>query len=564
MSRSPTALVLAGTLAAASGVIAPRASAQPSAPRASTRPSASAAAPAPTLVVFITVDQLREDYFDRFAAQLSGGLKRLATGGAFFVNAYHDHGVTETAPGHSVTMSGRFPAHTGILRNNAGVQDPQTPLVGSAPAVRLAGPAPAPPPPAGPGASPFRFRGSTLIDWLRVKDPRSRALSVSRKDRGAILPLGRAKQEVYWYAADEGSFTTSTYYHDTLPDWVRRFNDRRLPQRLAGAQWTLLLPDSAYHEADSVALESGGKDFTFPHRLPADTTEAAHLLGDFPQMDEVTVALALDGVQSLGLGAGPQTDVLAVSLSSTDAVGHRFGMNSRELHDQVLRVDRAIGVLLDSLNRLRDSSRIVVALTADHGVAPYPELHFAGQRGATLRADLAPLVARYAERLAARGLDSSAFDFETGMLFVDRAAFARAGVSADSVLRAFASDARRVPGVLRADMVRDLARADTVHDAIARRWLHALPTDLPVALVVTLRPYVYWSGVTYATHGSPHDYDAHVPVIFYGSPFRPGRYRRTAGVVDMAPTLAAAAGVTPTERLDGRVLRDALREVPRE
>jgi len=546
MSRSLTALVLAGTLAAASGIIMLRPGAHPSAP---------AAPPAPTLVVFITVDQLREDYFDRFAAQLSGGLKRLATGGAFFVNAYHDHATTETAPGHSVTMSGRFPAHTGIVRNNAGVQDPQAPLVSPGLTKRLAGPAPAT------GASPFRFRGSTLIDWLRVKDPRSRALSVSRKDRGAILPLGRAKQEVYWYAPD-GRFTTSTYYHDTLPDWVRRFNERRLPQRLAGGEWTPLLPDSAYPEADSVAVESEGKNFTFPHRLPADTAEATRLLGDFPQMDEVTVALALEGVQSLGLGAGPQTDVLAVSLSSTDAVGHRYGMNSKELHDQVLRVDRAIGVLLDSLYRLRDSSRVVVALTADHGVAPYPELHFARERGATLRADLTPLVTRYAERLAARGLDSSAFDFETGMLFVDRAAFARAGVSVDSVLRAFASEARRVPGVLRADMVRALASADTVRDAIARRWVHALPADLPVALVVTLRPYVYWSGVTYATHGTPHDYDAHVPVIFYGAPFRPGRYRRTARVADMAPTLAAAAGVTPTERLDGRVLREAFREVP--
>jgi len=563
MSRSPTALVLAGALAAASGIIILRAGAQSSTPGGGTRAVAPAAALAPTLVVFITVDQLREDYLDRFADQLSGGLKRLATGGAFFVNAYHDHATTETAPGHSVTMSGRFPAHTGIVRNNAGVQDPLAPLVGPAPTVRLAGPAPASPPPPTPGASPFRFRGSTLIDWLRVKDPRSRALSVSRKDRGAILPLGRAKQEVYWYDTNSGHFTTSTYYHDTLPDWVRRFNERRLPQRLAGAEWTPLLPDSAYPEADSVAVESEGKNFTFPHRLPADTAEATRLLVDFPQMDEITVALALEGVQSLGLGDGPQTDVLAVSLSTTDAVGHRYGMNSKELHDQVLRVDRAIGVLLDSLYRLRDSSRVVVALTADHGVAPYPELHFAGQRGATLRADLAPLVTRYAERLAARGVDSSAFDFETGMLFVDRAAFARAGVSADSVLRAFASQARQVPGVLRADMVRALTSADTVRDAIARRWYHALPADLPVALVVTLRPYVYWSGATNATHGTPHDYDAHVPVIFYGAPFRPGRYRRAARVVDMAPTLAAAAGVTPTEQLDGRVLWEAFREVPR-
>src|SRR5262245_38788238 len=138
---------------------------------------------APNLIVFVTVDQMRADYFERFLPQLTGGLGRLYRGGAVFTNAHQDHAITETAPGHSVTMSGRFPAHTGIVANVLGVNDPQSPVVGGG----------------GTGASPFRFRGSTLIDWLRVKDPQSRALSVSRKDRGAILPLGRAHQSVFWF-----------------------------------------------------------------------------------------------------------------------------------------------------------------------------------------------------------------------------------------------------------------------------------------------------------------------------------------------------------------------------
>src|SRR5690348_10670203 len=138
---------------------------------------------APKLIVFIAVDQMRADYFERFLPQLSGGLGRLYRGGAVFTNAYQDHAITETAPGHSVTMSGRFPEHTGIVTNTLGVPDPQAPLIGGG----------------GPGASPFRFRGTALIDWLRMNDPRSRGLSVSRKDRGAILPLGRAHQHVFWY-----------------------------------------------------------------------------------------------------------------------------------------------------------------------------------------------------------------------------------------------------------------------------------------------------------------------------------------------------------------------------
>jgi hypothetical protein len=162
----------------------------------------------PRLVVFLTVDQLRPDYFTRFDSQLQGGLARLVRGGAVFLNGYQDHANTETAPGHAATMSGRFPRSTGVVANLAGVGDDQAPLLGDR----------------GPGASPYRFRGSTLIDWLRVKHPASRALSVSRKDRGAILPLGRAKQDVYWYSG--ARFTTSRYYRDTLPTWVNEFNGR--------------------------------------------------------------------------------------------------------------------------------------------------------------------------------------------------------------------------------------------------------------------------------------------------------------------------------------------------
>ena len=145
----------------------------------------------PTLVVFFTIDQMRPDYLPRFDKQLTGGLARLYRNGAVFDNAYQDHAITETAPGHSATLSGRFPRSTGITTNSLGVEDNRAPLLGGG----------------GPGASPFRFRGTTLIDWMRVADWRSHALSISRKDRGAILPLGRAHEQVFWYAPDR--FTTS-------------------------------------------------------------------------------------------------------------------------------------------------------------------------------------------------------------------------------------------------------------------------------------------------------------------------------------------------------------------
>ncbi|HEY8853336.1 MAG TPA: alkaline phosphatase family protein, partial [Gemmatimonadaceae bacterium] len=149
----------------------------------------------PKLVVFITVDAMRADYLSRFAPQLTGGLGRLYNGGAVFTNGFQDHAITETAPGHSAIMSGRYPVHTGISANTAGVNDTTVTLV-DAPGL---------------GASPFRFRGTTLTDWLIAKDPRTRILSVSRKDRAAILPIGRSRQPVFWYASN-GIFTTSTYY----------------------------------------------------------------------------------------------------------------------------------------------------------------------------------------------------------------------------------------------------------------------------------------------------------------------------------------------------------------
>ena len=200
-----------------------------------------AVSPRPTLVVMLTVDQLRPDYLTLFDRQFTGGFARLLRGGAVFLNGFQDHANTETAPGHASTMSGRFPRSTGIASNSAGVHDPQFPLIGAR----------------GDPASPFRFRGTTLTDWLRFNSPTSRALSVSRKDRGAILPLGRALQPAFWYASN-GTFTTSRYYADSLPPWVKECNERHLPQQWAGKSWDLLLDPSQYTEPDSVATESGG------------------------------------------------------------------------------------------------------------------------------------------------------------------------------------------------------------------------------------------------------------------------------------------------------------------
>jgi arylsulfatase A-like enzyme len=499
------------------------------------------ASPRPSLVVLVTIDQFRADYLDRFGPQMTGGIARLMRGGARFTNAHHDHGITETAPGHATLLSGRFPRSTGIMLNSLGVADTAAPLLAGA---------------YGTGASPKRFKGTTLTDWLQAAEPSSHTLSVSMKDRAAILPVGRSRADVYWYSPD-GRFSTSRYYRDSLPQWVTAFNYRDLAQGYAGKRWTLLLPDSAYPEPDSVPIESGGHDFTFPHPLPTDAFDAASVVRTTPFIDDLVVAFALNGVEALGLGKGPQTDLLAISLSATDVIGHRFGPDSREMHDQVLRVDRTIGVLLDSLYRLRDSSRITVVLAADHGIGSIPELAPASVQPRPQHVDLQPLLGPVRRGMAAAHMDTLMIDFDQNLLFIDRDAFKAAHVDADSVLEGLAKAIRATPGVARVDRWSAIL-ADSARDPIARRWTHQFPATAPIELVVTLTPYSIFGSIV-VTHGSPYDYDSHVPLIFYGDGVKPGRYDGFVRTVDLAPTLAAIAGVKPAERLDGVVLKEAVR-----
>lgn len=499
--------------------------------------------PIPTLVVVITVDQCRADYLERWRPQLTGGLAWLLDHGAVFTRAYQDHAMTETAPGHATILSGRNPHSTGIVRNSEGVEDSSAALIGVA----------------GPGASPARFRGTALYDWMRARWPRARALSVSRKDRGAILPIGGAKQQVYWY--EGGRFTTSRYYADSLPGWLQAF-DAGVPAAYApGRAWTLLLPAADYAEPDSEPYEHGGRDYTFPHRLPDDSARAAGAITATPFMDSLTLALALDGLDHLRLGRGPQPDLLSISLSATDYIGHAYGPDSREMHDQILRLDRSLGWFLDSLARRHDPRRTVIALTGDHGVTPYPAWSRAHGDTAARAVSFDSLLRATRAALAERAGPGRWIPFfEAGLLVMDRSGLEARGVNVDSVVAALADVLRAAPGVLRVDTPRSLAAADTARDAVARRWRNAIPPGLDAELLVTLKPGDVWGRepLADAEHGQPSDADAHVPLIVAGPGVRPGRYPGRVQVADLAPTLARLLGVRPLQRLDGRPLAEAL------
>jgi len=345
---------------------------------------------------------------------------------------------------------------------------------------------------------------------------------------------------------------------------VKFFNAARVPAHYAGKSWLPLLPPSAYPERDDAPAELvSGAPITFPHTISADTATAEAQFAEFPWMDSLTVQLALAGVGEMMLGRSGSTDVLSVSLSTTDAIGHRYGPDSKELHDQVLRVDRYLGTLFKSLFTLVDSTRVVIALTSDHGMAQWPATSpDAHKPGFAPWVDLRPLLSATRAPLIARGIDSTAVRLDEWALILNRDVLARANVNADSLVRAFAAAARLVKGVARADRPHDLTAADTINDPIARRWVHAIPPDVPIDLVITLTQYSQWAPGSYDKHGSPYDYDAHVPLVIYGPMVRPGRRAEMVKVVDLAPTLAFIAGVPPTEKLDGSVLYQALRLPP--
>jgi predicted AlkP superfamily pyrophosphatase or phosphodiesterase len=500
----------------------------------------------PKLVLLIVVDQLRGDMLERYRADLSKGYARLMDGGAWFTNGFQDHAVTETAPGHASTMSGRFPGHTGIVNNTEGVYDPDMPLLLGRES----------------GASPDRFIGTTVTDWLTAKDRRTRAFSVSRKDRGAILPIGKSKQQVYWYSTSTGAFTTSRYYRDSLPSWVVAFNHRRIPQSYAGKAWELSRPASSYSEPDSVPNEGNGRDYVFPHRFPLDSNRAPSYFISTPSMDSLTALFALEGLNQLGIGRGPETDVMSVSFSTTDAVGHAYGPDSREAHENEIRLDQTIGWFLDSLFKLRDPGTVMIALTGDHGSSPIPELARArgqatGNQG--LRVNMRPVIDSVIRYIANKKGDTTSLEYDGETFAIDHLVMKAKGLNPDSILALFRRLALQIPGVARVDRIADLRKADLTRDPIARRWVHQIPEDSPVDLVTTLTRYSYWSANAVSTHGSPYDQDASVPIIFYGPWVKPGHYDTFARTVDIGVTLAAIAGVKPTEKVDGVVLRGAIR-----
>ena len=518
-------------LAVAGGLVAPHA------------PSHPVADSALRLVVLLVVDQLRPDHLLRYRREWKGGFARILGQGVVFTRGQQDHAITQTAPGHSTILSGRYPAHTGIVTNDVGAIDPLTTLIGD---------------PAGAGASPRRFRGTALADWLIATESGTRVLSVAMKNRSAILPVGRSRESVYWWST-LGFFTTSRYYRDTLPDWLTRWNGRAPLTSMLGRRWELVHPASDYPERDSLPAERGvdGR-VTFPHALSEDAASAGGQLPHFPWMDSLTLDLALTGMVAEGLGSSVagRVDLLSISLSSVDEIGHDFGPDSREMHDMLLRLDGYLGWFLDSLAAVVPPEHTLFVLTSDHGTQAMPEQVPPGGRLTPGRAWPTPLVKSVAGELSARWRTDFGIRFDYGLVTADVGALRARGLDVDSLAQALAARFAAEPFTERAFTPRSLAAA-APDDPIAERWRHTLPADFGWLVAVVPREGTTWdSWVTGANHGTPWTLDVEVPIVFWGGGLQPRSVARPVRTVDIAPTLARLLGVTPTEPLDGADLAE--------
>jgi hypothetical protein len=424
---------------------------------------------------------------------------------------------------------------------------------------------------------------STVGDELRlVTNDRSKVIGISIKDRSAILPAGRHANAAYWFSTATGNMVSSTYYFNQLPAWVNTFNASRPADKYFGAKWERLLPETEYLRRagpDSPPWEtvtSTGDTNAFPHTITGGATGPGTTfywaLDASPYTNEILLSFAEQAIVNEELGRDDDTDVLTVSFSANDYVGHRYGPYSQELMDSVLRVDQDIAKLLDFVDAHVGPSNTLVAFTADHGVAPIPEHAAAiGLGGARIKAE--DLFAVIGKALSARYPSAADYLLRfkeanttrewliNSNLYFNYDALRRDGVNVDEFSQVVCAAAVTVPGIARCfTRIQLMQGATSITDPIERRALHGFYPSRSGDAVLVTEPCKYLADTITATPGSPYSYDTHVPTIIMGAGVVPGRYLEPAAPTDIAPTLAALLRITPPSNSVGRVLIEALKK----
>lgn len=532
------------------------------------QPSAALAAERPPLIVAVSIDQLSSNLFNQYRSQVSGGFKALIDQGRLYANGYQTHGVTVTCAGHATLLTGRHPANNGIPANDwIDTRTGETTYCLAAPDNHLAhgddtsdnGP-----------VGPQRMTATTLGDWIKAGDPAARVFAVSGKDRGAIAMAGQRPDGAFWFT---GAFGLTTYvapgqtaearlaavtdYNRAFQAAAARFGQDAAEQGEGDVTSDEVSPfwSGAYPQCQALARAWPMGDFSFASQVPPATP----VFDTSPLLDEATLDAGLYLIESQQLGARGHTDVLSVSLSGTDRIGHSFGTQGPEMCEQMHRLDAALGRFMQAL-----PPGTVLVLTADHGGSDFPE-RMAEQGSVDSRRLDPAMTRRINDTLRQRfGLDANPLVSGGGGFVI-----------VDGQRRALAEPMR---SQVLAAAVELLNAEDNVHLAVARDELLAepLPTEVnPETLTVRERlrlsavaersPDILrawkWGvnsavrqGGAVASHGSPWDYDRRVPIVFWkaGEPLPAQERFWPIRTVDIAPTLAAVAGVTPAETIDGR------------
>ncbi|HYW47436.1 MAG TPA: alkaline phosphatase family protein [Bryobacteraceae bacterium] len=492
---------------------------------------ASGAPPKPKLLVAIIIDQFRYDYLTRFRSEYTAGFDRLLTRGAVFTNANYIQFPTVTAAGHSTFLTGATPSVSGIVANEwfdreeaahvTSVSDRGTKLLGGDPQE---------------GASPHRLLVSTVGDELKMAHGgKSRVIGISLKDRAAILPAGHAADAAYWFDLKTGNFVSSTYYFAALPGWVLDFNQLRPADRFRGAAW-------------------------LGHKLPQDFRayygdNNASPFEASPFGNEMVEQFAERALVAEQLGKHDATDVLAVSFSSNDKVGHDYGPFSPEEHDLTVRTDKILDRLFQAIDRQVGLDNVLIVLSGDHGVAPSAAEaaanHMPGGRmpANTVRVAIQnALAARYGNGEWVLG----SWDLS---IFLNLELIAARKLDPAELRRVAAGAAYGVGHIARVYTRDQLLSGAVPGDEMSRRVMNGFNVRRSGDILFLPEPYWVVTDVL-ASHGTTYSYDAHVPVIFLGPGIVAGHYDNSIIVNDIAPTLATILEIETPSGSIGRVLTE--------
>jgi predicted AlkP superfamily pyrophosphatase or phosphodiesterase len=509
------------------------------------------------LVVGIVVDQMRYEYLDRFKHKFSKtGFNKLRNEGFVLENTHYNYVPTYTGPGHASIYTGTTPAVHGICANNWYSKKEQTmvncvtdethQLVGITSDLKV---------------GPSQLMTATFSDLIKKNtDGTAKVISVAIKDRAAILPAGKLANAAFWLDGESGHWISSKQYMDTLPAWLLDFNQEDWVSQYLSQDWTTLLPITAYTEslADSNSYEVPFDKMAgavFPYPLKALTEKYGKgLIKYTPFGNTLTVQLALEVLHSEDLGKGNVTDVLLLSLSSTDYIGHRFGPRSVELEDAYLRLDNDLSTFLTALDVAVGKENLLLFLTSDHGVMEVPAyLKDQQQEGGVYQ--LYQLTDSANLRLKDQfQVDHLVDAFVNDQLYLNERRIREFNINRLEVERSLLAWLHTLPFVDEAISSKDLVLfADTndLWEKAYRGYYQGRSGDL---LFVAKPGWVDQSLESGTTHGSGYTYDTHVPLIWYGGGIPVGGSQRKVVISDIAPTVTHLLGLPAGKDVTGKAI----------